>query len=141
MSSSATYSTLADRAAFGGSASLRNVTLALAGSLALWLSAKLQAPFYPVPVTMQTFVVLSIGTAFGWRLGAATVALYLAQGALGLPVFAVERRKRVLGSPTWSVRPADTCWAMWPPPPFAGSSPRAGWDWRVDHDGSLDAPG
>lgn len=96
MSSSATtYSTLADRAVFGGSVALRNVTLAVAGSLALWLSAKLQVPFYPVPMTMQTFVVLMIGTAFGWRLGAATVALYLAQGAMGLPVFSGTPEKGI----------------------------------------------
>lgn len=66
----------------------RNVVLAIAGALALWVSAKIQVPFYPVPMTMQTFAVLVIGMAFGWRLGAATVALYLAQGAIGLPVFA-----------------------------------------------------
>lgn len=66
----------------------RNVALAIAGSLLLTLSAKLQIPFWPVPMTMQTFVVLVLGTAFGWRLGAATVALYLLEGALGLPVFA-----------------------------------------------------
>lgn len=95
MSSSATYSTLADRAVFTGSAALRNVTLAVAGSLALWLSAKLQVPFFPVPMTMQTFVVLIIGTAFGSRLGAATVVLYLAQGAVGLPVFAGTPEKGI----------------------------------------------
>jgi len=67
---------------------LRNILLAVAGSLALWISAKVQVPFYPVPMTMQTFVVLVIGMAFGWRLGAATVLLYLAEGAAGLPVFA-----------------------------------------------------
>jgi biotin transport system substrate-specific component len=67
---------------------LRNVLLAVAGSIALWISAKVQVPFYPVPMTMQTFVVLVIGAAFGWRLGAATVLLYLAQGMAGLPVFA-----------------------------------------------------
>jgi biotin transport system substrate-specific component len=66
----------------------RDIALAIAGSLLLTLSAKLQIPFWPVPMTMQTFVVLVIGTAFGWRLGAATVALYLLEGALGLPVFA-----------------------------------------------------
>jgi biotin transport system substrate-specific component len=65
----------------------RDVALAIAGSLLLTLSAKLQIPFWPVPMTMQTFVVLVLGTAFGWRLGAATVALYLLEGALGLPVF------------------------------------------------------
>lgn len=66
---------------------VRNVLLAIAGSLALWISAKVHVPFYPVPMTMQTFVVLVIGAAFGWRLGAATVALYLAEGMAGLPVF------------------------------------------------------
>jgi biotin transport system substrate-specific component len=67
---------------------LRNVLLAIIGSGALWLSAKIQVPFWPVPMTMQTFVVLVIGIAYGWKLGAATVLLYLAEGALGLPVFA-----------------------------------------------------
>jgi biotin transport system substrate-specific component len=52
------------------------------------VSAKVQIPFWPVPMTMQTFVVLVIGMAYGARLGAATVGLYLAQGAIGLPVFA-----------------------------------------------------
>lgn len=66
----------------------RNVLLAVVGSLALWISAKINVPYYPVPATMQTFVVMIIGMAFGWRLGVATVLLYLAQGALGLPVFA-----------------------------------------------------
>lgn len=66
---------------------LTKILLVLVGSLALWASAKISIPFYPVPVTMQTFVVLTIGMAFGWRLGAATIMLYLAEGALGLPVF------------------------------------------------------
>lgn len=67
---------------------LRNSLLAVAGSLLLWACAKIQVPFYPVPVTMTTFGVLAIGMAFGWRLGAATVLLYIAEGAMGLPVFA-----------------------------------------------------
>jgi len=71
------------------------VVLAVAGSLALTLSAKTQVPFWPVPMTMQTFVVLVIGLAYGWRLGAATVALYLAEGALGLPVFAGTPEKGI----------------------------------------------
>ena len=71
-----------------GDERLKSLLLAVMGSLALWLSAKIQVPFYPVPITMQTFVVLVVGMAFGWRLGAATVLLYLAEGALGLPVFA-----------------------------------------------------
>lgn len=89
MSNSATlHPTLADRLWQGDDTFTRSAVLVLAGSLALWASAKLQVPFYPVPITMQTFVVLVLGMAFGWRLGAATVLLYLAQGAVGLPVFA-----------------------------------------------------
>ena len=72
----------------GESRLLRGLVLAVLGSLLLTLSAKLQVPFWPVPMTMQTFAVLVIGMAFGWRLGATTVALYLGQGALGVPVFA-----------------------------------------------------
>lgn len=67
---------------------LRCVVLAVFGSAALTLSAKLQIPFWPVPFTLQTLVVMLVGMTFGWRLGAATVALYLGQGAIGLPVFA-----------------------------------------------------
>jgi biotin transport system substrate-specific component len=66
----------------------RAVLLALAGSALLTLSAKVQVPFWPVPMTMQTYVVLVLGMAMGARLGAATIALYLAEGAIGLPVFA-----------------------------------------------------
>jgi biotin transport system substrate-specific component len=67
---------------------LQNLILAFAGSLLLFLSAKIAVPFYPVPLTMQTFVVIGLGLALGPRLGLAAVALYLAEGALGLPVFA-----------------------------------------------------
>jgi len=66
---------------------LRGVIIALAGSALLALTAKLQIPFWPVPMTMQTFAVLVIGMACGPRLGAATVGLYLLEGAVGLPVF------------------------------------------------------
>jgi biotin transport system substrate-specific component len=66
----------------------RFAALAIGGTLALAISAKTQVPFYPVPMTLQTLVVLLIGAAFGARLAAATVALYLAEGLLGLPVFA-----------------------------------------------------
>ncbi len=66
----------------------RNMALAFGGALALALSAKTQVPFYPVPMTLQTLVVLAIAAAYGARLGAATITLYLAEGFLGLPVFA-----------------------------------------------------
>jgi len=74
--------------ATGSAALVRNAALALAGSLLLWLSAKIQVPFWPVPMTMQTYAIMVIGAAYGWRLGGATVLLYLAQGFAGLPVFA-----------------------------------------------------
>lgn len=73
----------------------RNATLMVLGSLLLWASAKVQIPFYPVPMTMQTFAVLVLGMVYGWRLGAATLTLYLAEGALGLPVFAGTPEKGI----------------------------------------------
>lgn len=90
-----THPTLVDTFWQSENTMLRNVALAFVGSLALWVSAKIQVPFYPVPITMQTFVVLVIGMSFGWRLGAATVMLYLAQGAMGLPVFAGTPEKGI----------------------------------------------
>lgn len=66
----------------------RYAILAFAGSILLALSAKVSVPFIPVPMTMQTLVVLLIGMAYGWKLGGATVLLYLAEGAAGFPVFA-----------------------------------------------------
>lgn len=77
------------------SRSVRNVALALAGSALLALSAKIQVPFWPVPMTMQTFAVIVLAMAFGARLGAATVALYLLEGAVGLPVFAGTPEKGI----------------------------------------------
>lgn len=71
-----------------GIAALRAVLLALIGSALLAVSAKIQVPLPPVPLTMQTLVVLLIGATFGWRLGTATVLLYIAEGMIGLPVFA-----------------------------------------------------
>jgi biotin transport system substrate-specific component len=62
--------------------------LAIGGSIILALSAKVQVPFYPVPMTLQTFAVMTIAAAYGWRLAVATVGLYLLEGFVGLPVFA-----------------------------------------------------
>ena len=58
------------------------------GSILLTISAKIKIPFYPVPMTMQTFVVLLMGIAFGWKIGLSTISLYLFEGIIGLPVFA-----------------------------------------------------
>ena len=87
--------TLGASAFSGVHTTTRNIGLAIIGSLLLWASAKVQIPFFPVPMTMQTFVVLFLGFALGSRLGAATVLLYLAQGAMGLPVFAGTPEKGI----------------------------------------------
>ena len=65
-----------------------NVLLILFGTLLLTISAKVQVPFWPVPMTMQTFVVVLIGSTYGVRLSFLTLVAYLIEGALGLPVFA-----------------------------------------------------
>jgi biotin transport system substrate-specific component len=83
------FSPLADRPAW------RATVLALFGSALLWLSAKAQVPMWPVPMTMQSFVVLVIGITYGTRLAGATVLLYLAEGASGLPVFAGTPEKGI----------------------------------------------
>jgi biotin transport system substrate-specific component len=72
---------------------LVRVALVLAGSMLLFISAKFEVPVGPVPFTMQTFVVLTLGMTLGWRLGALAVLAYLAEGAMGLPVFAQTPEK------------------------------------------------
>jgi biotin transport system substrate-specific component len=74
--------------AVGTSSVLRAVLLIVAGTALLTLSAKINLPLPYVPMTLQTLAVLMIGAAYGWRLGGATVMVYLAEGAIGLPVFA-----------------------------------------------------
>ena len=67
---------------------LKNIAIVLFGTLLLALSSKVQVPFWPVPMTMQTFIVFIIGMAYGWKLAFFTLVAYLFEGALGLPVFA-----------------------------------------------------
>ena len=67
---------------------LRYILVVFAGTLILAVSSKIKIPFYPVPMTMQTLIVLSLGALFGWKIGIATVILYLFEGMIGLPVFA-----------------------------------------------------
>jgi biotin transport system substrate-specific component len=66
---------------------LRSVALILFGTALLVLSAHIQVPFWPVKMSMQSFVVLALGITYGSRLGALTVIAYLIEGAVGLPVF------------------------------------------------------
>jgi biotin transport system substrate-specific component len=112
---------------------LRLAILALAGTALLTLSAKIQVWPGPVPITMQTFVILTIGMTYGWRLGGATLLLYLAEGAIGLPVFSKGGGIAYFAGPTggylvgfvlaaivtgwlaergWDRRPATTALAM-----------------------------
>ena len=65
------------------------------GTVALTISAKLKIPFYPVPMTMQTFAVLFLGLAFGYKIGLATVSIYLLEGIIGIPVFSNSPEKGV----------------------------------------------
>ena len=67
---------------------VKNLFLAVLGTIVLAISAKIQTPLTPVPVTMQTFAVLLLGMSFGYRIATTAVILYLIEGALGLPVFA-----------------------------------------------------
>ena len=74
---------------------IKYIFIALLGSIILAISSKIKIPFYPVPMTMQTLVVLMIGIGFGWRLGVATIVLYLFEGIIGLPVFSGTPEKGV----------------------------------------------
>ena len=66
---------------------IKSLLIILLGSLILTISSKVKIPFYPVPMTMQTFAVLLIGMSFGYKIGLATISLYLIEGIVGLPVF------------------------------------------------------
>ena len=69
--------------------------LSLLGSILLTISAKIKIPFYPVPMTMQTFVVLFLGISFGYKIGVTTIFLYLLEGIAGLPVFSNSPEKGI----------------------------------------------
>ena len=66
---------------------IKSLIVIFLGSIILAISAKVKIPFYPVPMTMQTFIVLFLGVSFGYKIAIATVSLYLLEGILGLPVF------------------------------------------------------
>ena len=74
---------------------LKTFVLIFLGTMVLTISAKLKIPFYPVPMTMQTFVVLFLGLAFGYKIGLATVSVYLLEGIIGMPVFSNSPEKGV----------------------------------------------
>ncbi len=112
---------------------VRNAALALLGTALLWASAKAHVPMWPVPMTMQSYVILVLGMAYGARLAAATVALYLLEGAVGLPVFSGTPERGIgiayMMGPTggYLVGFVAAAWAM-------GRLAERGWDrslWRA----------
>ena len=74
---------------------LKYILIIFLGSILLTISSKIKIPFYPVPMTMQTFVVLFLGMSFGYKIGLATVSLYLIEGIIGLPVFSNSPEKGI----------------------------------------------
>jgi|TARA_B100001146_G_scaffold97414_1_gene86219 biotin transport system substrate-specific component len=74
---------------------LKYILVIFLGSILLTISSKIKIPFYPIPMTMQTFVVLFLGMSFGYKVGLATVSLYLVEGIFGLPVFSNSPEKGV----------------------------------------------
>ena len=71
------------------------ILITIVGSILITISAKIKIPFYPVPMTMQTFVILLIGITLGSKIGLLTVTLYLFEGIIGLPVFANSPEKGI----------------------------------------------
>jgi biotin transport system substrate-specific component len=75
------------QASFGASSTIRKAVIVLGGSLLIALGAQVSVPMLPVPMTLQTLAILLVGFTAGSRLGAGAVLAYLAEGAMGLPVF------------------------------------------------------
>ena len=88
------------RAAIGHEGLARKAGLVLGGSLFIALAAQVSVPFFPVPLTLSTLAILIVGLTFGSRLGAAALLAYLAEGAMGLPVFAGGMSTASLVGPT-----------------------------------------
>ena len=74
---------------------LKYSVIVIFASILLTISAKIKIPFYPVPMTMQTFVVLLLGMSLGYKMALATVIVYLLEGLLGMPVFSNSPEKGV----------------------------------------------
>ena len=74
---------------------IKYTSLVILGSIILTISAKIKIPFYPVPMTMQTFVVVMLGITLGSKLGMIAVITYLLEGLFGLPVFSNSPEKGV----------------------------------------------
>lgn len=122
------HATLSDRLpmAWISHAWMRNCVLAFVGTLLIAVCARIQIPFIPVPFTMQTFAVLLIGMVYGFRLGVSTLILYVAQGAIGLPMFAGGAGFAYLVGPTGGYLLGFVIAAA-----FVGYLAERGWDREV----------
>lgn len=110
--------------------SLHSILLVIGGTIAIAISSKIQIPFAPIPVTMQTFVILALSMAFGPRLAVATTVLYALEGAVGLPVFAGTPARGI--GITYMLGPTGGYILGFILAAFAcGWLARAGWDRRV----------
>ena len=105
------------QAAFGADTFTKKLALVVAGTMFIAIAAQISVPFFPVPMTLQTLAILIVGLSFGARLGAVTVLAYLAEGAMGLPVFANG------GASCWASSP----WPMSPVWPLGAALCRCWW--------------
>ena len=119
---------LASSSAVSSKSVLRFAALAALGSLLIAICAHISVPMWPVPMTMQTFAVLLIGITYGPRLGLATITLYLAEGAVGLPVFAAGSGLAYLAGPTAGYLIGFALAAV-----AVGTLARRGWDKSVPY--------
>ena len=115
---------------------LRGLILVLAGTVFIAICAHIKVPMWPVPMTMQTFAVLVIGMAYGWRLGGLTVLAYLGEGAAGLPVFATGSGLAYLAGPTAGYLAGFLLAAL-----FVGWAAERGWDRSLAHVAATMAAG
>ena len=72
---------------------IKSLLIVLLGSIVLAISSKIKIPFYPIPMTMQTFVVMFLGISFGYKIGLATVSLYLLEGIVAFQSFLIPLKK------------------------------------------------
>ena len=88
MADALTKNALSTLSPLAGASVAKQAALVVGGSIALAILSQISVPFFPVPMTLQTLGVLLIGLTFGFRLATATLALYIVEGLIGLPVFA-----------------------------------------------------
>lgn len=88
------------QAVIGTGSTARKAMLVLAGSAFIAVAAQISVPMLPVPMTLQTLAILMVGFAYGSRLGAVTLLAYLAEGVMGLPVFANGMNGLAFAGPT-----------------------------------------